>query len=98
MTARTRRPGSGDDVDEARRDAWKDREQIIANLQAALTLANELEMGTLACLIERALDEAQAAQFAALLPKKPAAGAVSPCDGCLAQLLSYPARRLSRFA
>jgi hypothetical protein len=28
------------------RDAWKDREQLMANLQAALTLANELEMGT----------------------------------------------------
>jgi hypothetical protein len=50
------------------RDAWRDREQIMANLQAALTLANELQMGTLAYLIERALDEAQAAQFAALLP------------------------------
>jgi hypothetical protein len=27
-------------------------------------------MGTLACLIERALDETQAAQFAGLLPQK----------------------------
>jgi hypothetical protein len=39
-------------------------------LQAALTLANEPEMGTLAFLIERALDEAQATQFAALVPQK----------------------------
>jgi hypothetical protein len=46
------------------RDTWQDRAQLMANLQAALTLANELEMGTLAYLIERALDEAQAAQFA----------------------------------
>jgi hypothetical protein len=38
------------------RDAWKDREQVMANLQAALTLANEPDMGTLAYLIERALD------------------------------------------
>jgi hypothetical protein len=53
------------------RDAWRDRQQLIANLQAALTLANELEMGTLAYLIERALDEAQAAQFASLAPQKP---------------------------
>jgi hypothetical protein len=45
------------------RDAWHDRQQILANLQAALTLANELEMGTLGYLIERAIDEAQAAQF-----------------------------------
>jgi hypothetical protein len=48
------------------RDTWQDRAQLMANLQAALTLANELEMGTLAYLIERALDEAQAAQFASL--------------------------------
>jgi hypothetical protein len=52
------------------RDAWRDREQILANLQSALTLANELEMGTLAYLIERALNEAQAVQFSALLPQK----------------------------
>jgi hypothetical protein len=57
------------------RDAWRDREQIMANLQAALTLANELEMGALAYLIEGALDEAQAAQFSSLLPRgQPLAG------------------------
>jgi len=56
------------------RDAWSDREQLMANLQTALTLANELEMGTLAYLIERALDEAQAAQFASLISQKPPAG------------------------
>jgi hypothetical protein len=52
------------------RDAWQNREQIMANLQAALTLANEVQMGTLAYLIERALDEAQATQFSTLLPRK----------------------------
>jgi hypothetical protein len=56
------------------RDAWRDREQIMANLQAALTLADGLQMGTLAYLIERALDEAQAAQFAAIVPRKPPSG------------------------
>lgn len=30
------------------RDAWQDREQLAALLQAALTLADELQMGTLA--------------------------------------------------
>lgn len=30
------------------RDPWKDREQIMANRQTALTLANDLDMGTLA--------------------------------------------------
>jgi hypothetical protein len=50
-----------------------DSEQLMANLRAALTLANGLQMGTLAFLIERAVDEAQAAQFAALLPQKPPA-------------------------
>jgi hypothetical protein len=59
------------------RDAWRDGQQILANLQAALTLANELEMGTLAYLIERALDEAQAAQFASLSPRKPRPSDVS---------------------
>jgi hypothetical protein len=52
------------------RDAWRDRQQILANLHAALTLANDLEMGTLGYLIERAIDEAQAAQFASLSPQK----------------------------
>jgi len=33
----------------------KDREQLIANLQAAFPLVNQLQMGTLAYLIERAL-------------------------------------------
>jgi hypothetical protein len=33
-------------------------------------LANELEMGSLAYLIERALDEAQAEHFSTLLPQK----------------------------
>jgi hypothetical protein len=49
----------------------RDREQILANLNSALTLADELQMGALAYLIERALDEAQAAQFASLGPQKP---------------------------
>jgi hypothetical protein len=53
------------------RDAWRDRQQILANLHAALTLANDLEMGTLGYLIERAIDEAQAAQFVSLSPRKP---------------------------
>jgi hypothetical protein len=46
----------------------------MANLQAVLILANELQMGTAAYLIERALDEAQAAPFASLLPQQPASG------------------------
>jgi hypothetical protein len=41
------------------------------NLQSALTLADELQMGTLAYLIERALDEARSAQFASLASQKP---------------------------
>jgi hypothetical protein len=60
------------------RDAWRDREQILANLNAALTLADELQMGALAYLIERALDEAQAAQFASLAPQKPSAASEPP--------------------
>ena len=63
------------------RDAWQDREQVMASVLAALTLANELQMRTLPYLIERALDEAQAAQFAALLTAGATASGVSLCDG-----------------
>jgi hypothetical protein len=35
----------------------KDREQLMANLQAAFPLANQLQMGTLAYLIERGLGQ-----------------------------------------
>src|SRR2546423_15654397 len=56
------------------RAAWRNREQIIANLQTGLTLANDLDMGTLAYLIERALEEAQAAQLAVLVPHQATLG------------------------
>jgi len=43
------------------RNAWRKREQIMANLQAALTLANELQMVTLACCAT--LDDEQKARL-----------------------------------
>ena len=49
------------------RDAWREREQIMANLQAALTLANELQMVTLACCAT--LDDEQKARLTTAGPR-----------------------------
>jgi hypothetical protein len=45
------------------RNASKDRSEIISHLEAALGLANGLNQGILAYLIERAIDEARALDF-----------------------------------
>jgi hypothetical protein len=50
-------------MDRAMKDSAKTRGQLIAHLQQALALADELEDGTTGYSIERALDEARVHQF-----------------------------------
>jgi hypothetical protein len=52
------------------RDAAADRQKIIEQLESALAAANELNQAVLAYLIERAIDEARAADFRALASRR----------------------------
>jgi hypothetical protein len=56
-------PLTANGLKETMRNASKDRSEIISHLEAALGLANGLNQGILAYLIERAIDEARALDF-----------------------------------